>query len=286
MNAELPLRNRLTISRNLLEFVRYPVRARLAPRIDRDDLFDEDGNLISSSTHLHACPLCGGIGRHIFNLVSRPCRSLLVSASRVRQRVQRLSYCNAFNFYKPNGIPYPPVFVTLTQSKAVFNLQSANREFSKFIMRFNERLRTGEQLAYIAAPEFHPGGHGIHYHAIFFNLPYIHHARDFIRELWPFGFQVRVSAVNDFVSCGRYLTKYITKQAQDGRFFRKRRFFPSRQLKLPMKFDDEKMIIDIMSRIEGVVEHHEFEGEYFRYERYLLHRPIGLLDSELASAHH
>ena len=148
-------------------------------------------------------------------------------------------------------------------------------------MRFNWMLRRGlpEGLQYVAVPEFQKRG-SLHYHGIFFNLPYLWHGRDRLRKLWPFGFQVDLRAVPNANQIGSYLAPYLSKQGADIRFWRKRRYFPSRQLKLPFRVDDEAIIQNLLLRMPNPVERRDYTGRFFSYSSFVLPCPFELFDFE------
>lgn len=83
----------------------------------------------------------------------------------MRWEIARLVDCNFDSKTK---------FVTLTFSENVESIDYANDEFRKFIQRLNYRLYSTKKasLKYLATWEKQKRG-SIHYHVIFFNLPFI-----------------------------------------------------------------------------------------------------------------
>lgn len=62
-----------------------------------------------------------------------------------------------------------PLFITFTFAVGLHELREAYHAFRLGM----QRLRTafGSEFAYIAVPQFHPGGHGVHFHCLFWGLP-------------------------------------------------------------------------------------------------------------------
>ena len=77
-------------------------------------------------------------------------------------------------------------FITITFKENITDIEYANAEFKKFIKRLNYRLFKTKKakLKYIAVWELQKRG-AIHYHIIFFSLPFIAHKK--LKELWPLG---------------------------------------------------------------------------------------------------
>lgn len=85
-------------------------------------------------------------------------------------------------------------FMTITFKENVTNIEYANAEFKKFIKRLNYKLfKTKKaELKYIAVWELQKRG-AIHYHIIFFSLPYIAHTE--LRKLWTLG-SINIKKIN------------------------------------------------------------------------------------------
>lgn len=138
-------------------------------------------------------------------------KTVLKSAKRIMQLVRY----NADQYKKRNGSAFPPIFLTLTFTDNVQDWKFANREFSKFIQRLNYYVY-GEKcskLRYVGVPELQDRG-AIHYHVLFFNLPYID--KDEIKKMWGLGKRTRIEQEKltgmQGENLGRYITKYMTKQ--------------------------------------------------------------------------
>jgi len=157
--------------------------------------------------------------------------SSITSINRSRLTLRRLINANANLWRSDTGRPYKPIFCTFTFRENVTDLDFANRFFSKFIQRFNYFLNI--KLQYVAVPEFQQRG-AVHYHVVFFNLPYIDHVYKVVRDVWGDESFVNVKPVYSYKTLVTYLYKYMVKNASDERLFGRKRYFASRFLHRPM----------------------------------------------------
>src|SRR5690625_44733 len=169
---------------------------------------------------------------------------------------------------------YFPKFMTLTFKQNIKDHATANGEFKRFIQRLNYHV-TGEKrtvLKYTCVVERQKRG-AIHYHVIFYNLPYI--AFNELLGVWQHGNEqrgLRINAIKEIDNVGSYVTKYISKEIQvlrDGkggeREKEKKIYFQSRGLVKPIeKETDEKeikLLLENLSEKDKIFES-EFENEY------------------------
>jgi len=148
--------------------------------------------------------------------------------ARTRQAIYRLIECNKQ--------PRRNTFLTLTFAKNIKDLKMANRDFSKFIMRLNFYL--GYRTKYLAVPEFQKRG-AVHYHIVFFNLPFIEIKE--MNKLWGKGF-FKIEESKKINSLGAYVSKYLSKNTFDSRLFGQKAFFTSRNLSRPELIRNESKI--------------------------------------------
>jgi len=125
-----------------------------------------------------------------------------------------------------NGIK--PIFFTLTQADQEDNLKIANRKIKALMRRIKKEI--GRSPEYIIVPEMHKSG-AIHYHGVFFNLPYINVKR-FRYNLWKEGY-VDLQLPKKIKSVARYLAKYFTKETQLKLPKHSRTYMCSKELKRP-----------------------------------------------------
>lgn len=142
---------------------------------------------------------------------------------KMRWEIARLVDCNFDNQTK---------FMTLTFKENIKDLNYTNKEFKKFIQRLNYYLYKDKKhhLKYIAVWEKQKRG-AIHYHVIFFSLPYIPVKE--LRKIWRNGFvKINIIDVDSKDNRGRYVSKYFSKDI-DEKDFKQKAFFKSQNLSLP-----------------------------------------------------
>ncbi|EKD25197.1 MAG: Rep protein [uncultured bacterium (gcode 4)] len=144
--------------------------------------------------------------------------------------------CNSFAWPDETGHVDPPIFITFTFREDIQDIKKANHEFTKFMQRFNFFV-TGKKksyLKYLVVIEFQKKTRDtIHYHALYFNLPYIRGIKTKLENTWGQGF-VKVVATKRIKNLTRYMTKYMTKDLNDPRLHGKKSYFVSRGLKKPV----------------------------------------------------
>ncbi len=140
------------------------------------------------------------------------------AARRARAKLRR--YCAAT---RRNRV------ATLTYAGAgCFDAQELRRDVAGFFRGLRSELG-GKPLPYAWAPEWHPGGHGLHVH--FAVGRYVKHG--LIRDVWDRG-RVHIKLIGDLpVGSGaleearqsaRYLAKYVSKNVADERVPRLHRY--------------------------------------------------------------
>lgn len=152
---------------------------------------------------------------------------MYASQNRAKTKLRRLISCN-LDLTK---------FYTLTFSYTMTDLSQANYLFNQFLKRLRYKF---PHIKYIAVPEYQsdvdyfgkpkPQGGSIHYHLLI-DMPYIkaHH----IEKLWHNGF-IKIKHIYDQKYLAYYFMKYFSKENADKRFFKKKRFFTSRNILQPI----------------------------------------------------
>jgi len=206
------------------------------------------------------------------------------SMHRSQQQLKRLVNMNSWNWKKPEGLPYLPVFVTLTFKESIKDIYTANRIFSNFIKRLNYSItkRKFTFLKYTVVTEFQDLSRDgvIHYHAVFFNLEHVW--KDTLCEIWGHGF-VDIKQIKNIKNIGAYISKYMSKHFEDDRLDGKKRYFSSHGLFKPTVVKDEKKASNILKRIPDkyISEQSEFEAKeqgYIKIRNYKLDRGQTLVD--------
>jgi hypothetical protein len=210
------------------------------------------------------------------------------SIYRSKKRLKRLINANVGFHIKKNKKPYKPIFITFTFKENLCDLKIANYTFTKFIQRFNYELFDLKKsiLKYVVAVEFQKRG-AIHYHVVFFNLPYRKGMKGIVSELWGEGF-IKVETVKNTIhDVGNYLTKYMTKELADPRLVGKKCYFSSQNLFKPIVIKDPEKVAFIIRLLkpeqvvyERIVESSGY-GPGYKYQIYNVENPgfvRGILD--------
>lgn len=124
-------------------------------------------------------------------------------------------------------------FMTLTFKENIQDVKYTNVEFKKFIKRLNYYLynEKKQKLKYLAVWEKQKRG-TIHYHIIFFELPFIN--IDELQRIWGNGFvKINKIDVDSKDNRGRYVSKYFSKDI-DEKDYKQKAFFKSQNLKKPI----------------------------------------------------
>lgn len=202
--------------------------------------------------------------------------------SRARQDIRRKVTANCGGWFDSRGKPYKPKFLTLTPAENVTDLTVSNHEFKLFIMRLGYKVAgRGKEscLKYLAIPEFQKRG-AVHYHVMFFNLPYI--PINEIRECWRHGF-VFINAIDEVDNKGAYMCKYLYKDVCDERLRGRKCYFTSKGLLEPkiIEFntntkEGKKELESVVKTAQAVAKREycvEYDSEYLdhiSYKQYTL----------------
>ena len=166
---------------------------------------------------------------------------------RIRKAVKLLLQCNAESFTKSDGSLFRPIFCTLTFALNITTLKEANREFTKFTQRLNYAIykRKISNLKYLVVPEFQARG-AVHYHVIYFNLPFTRFIHKVFTDIWGRGF-VWIETIKDTNHLTNYVSKYFTKRTQDSRSQGHKAYFCSKGLQQPVLYRDRNTISTILN---------------------------------------
>jgi hypothetical protein len=189
---------------------------------------------------------------------------------RAKRTVIDLVNSNAWQWKKRDRTVYTPIFITFTFRENINNLDSAHYEFKKFIKRLsyeNWGLNVNI-LKYLTVVEFQTRG-AIHYHVVFFNLPFMERIYDKMCSIWGHGF-TWVESVKTEKGIAKYLCKYLTKSINEGRLQTRKSYFASKGLKKPIIITIEELVNSIR-----VILPNELEGRCYDYEaEYLKHTEV------------
>ncbi len=184
------------------------------------------------------------------------------SSKRAKKVIFNLISTNAWFWYKENNIPYLPVFLTLTHKENMVDIKHSNTLHTRFIKNLNYYIFHTKKvkIRYLSVIEFQKRG-AIHYHIIFFNLPYI--SKKELEDIWGQGF-VHIRKVNENKNVARYLVKYLGKGNDDNRLQNKKRYSCSGRLLKPVAVNNQDDAFALYKKIpkEYIVDKSIFKHEY------------------------
>jgi len=99
-------------------------------------------------------------------------------------------------------------------------------------------------MKYLCVVAFQKRG-AIHFHAVFFNLPYVRNVKKELSSMWGHGF-VKLITVDHVKNLGAYVSKYLQKDIMDKRLVGRKAFFCSRGLIRPRQIRVEKSVAKIL----------------------------------------
>lgn len=168
-----------------------------------------------------------------------------------------------------------PIFITYTFKKNVKELKVANPLFSKHVKELQRRYG---KLRYLCVPEFQKRG-AVHYHVIYFDLPYIKNIKNVIQGMWKHGF-TQVRAIRKVRSIGGYVSKYLQKGIDDKRRKRgEKGYFTSRGLERPVEWREEGGVDSRLQEMESKNRmEKEFESTYDSPRGRVIYRRYKLKD--------
>jgi len=173
-----------------------------------------------------------------------------------------------------NSNPDFITFLTLTFDENKFENKKDITEFEKcnyLFMTFMQRLKYNfPGIKYLAVPEFQGDyyfrtnikkefGGAIHYHLLLNQMV----DTKKIEKVWRHGF-VKINKIKSINNVGLYVSKYLSKESFNRKYFGKKKFFYSRNLNRPQEFkgqECETMLADYSPPPEKVYEK-EFSNKY------------------------
>lgn len=175
---------------------------------------------------------------------------------RARRTVRRLINANIGQY----GRDVTAKFVTLTFREHITDLKSANYEFTKFMKRLNYEIFNTKKakIKYIVVPEYTKKGR-IHYHVIFFNIPFI--KSNLVADIWGHGF-IKINKIDKVDNVGAYVCKYMTKD--NDKIEGMKSYVPSRGLLQPIEIDKEKEVQNLEDSVplEKLTYECSFDNDY------------------------
>lgn len=159
-------------------------------------------------------------------------------------------------------------FLTLTFKDNITDLDFANKEFKKFIMRLNYNFKI--KAKYSCVIEFQKRG-AIHYHVILYNLTGRIDLKK-LTSLWGHGF-IKLNKIKGVDNVGAYICKYMTK-TDDKRLEGRKMYFNSRNLNKPTEIKDIETVNALVGSLQNQCPKYEniFSNEYntISYSQYII----------------
>lgn len=178
---------------------------------------------------------------------------------RARTNLRRLINCNVESDSK---------FLTLTFKDNITDLDYANKEFKKFIMRLNYNFKI--KLKYSCVVEFQKRG-AIHYHCILYNLNGKIDLNK-LSDIWGNGF-IKLNKIKGVDNVGAYVCKYMTK-TDDKRLEGRKMYFNSRNLNKPAEIKEPELVDALVGSLQAQAPKYEntFTNEYnlINYKQYII----------------
>lgn len=183
--------------------------------------------------------------------------------SRARRDVRRIVNSNVGQY----GKEFTTKFCTLTFADHITDLAEANSYFEKFMKRLNYQMFNSKKanIKYTAVPEFTKKGR-VHYHVIFYNLPYLKASH--LESIWGNGF-IKINKIDNVDNVGAYVCKYMTKDNED--IVGKKSYFNSRGLFKPTEITEIEKVESLRRSLplENVTYTTTFDNEYVGTITYL-----------------
>ncbi len=208
-------------------------------------------------------------GKEIITIGDDRGDSMELSALKARSRLRNLVWCNAWQYKKANGSLFVPQFSTFTFDRDVVDFATGHPLYNNFIKRLNYQF--DEKVLCITVPEFQKDtdyhgkvkelGGRVHYHAVFFNLPYLKNPHAFLSDTWGNGY-VFSKSINSVQHLSRYVTKYVQKDLENKHIKFKKRYLVSRGIKRPVEIYDQQFAVDFERYISAPGIHTTRENDY------------------------
>jgi len=160
----------------------------------------------------------------------------------VRQKIKRIVTANV------TAWGFKPLFVTFTFAENVDDPQMANPLWTIYTKKLNDFLykRGLSSAKYLSVVEFQKRG-AVHYHTIYFNIPFIEDIKVHFAKLWDNGF-IKIISIDHVQYVGAYICKYLQKGLVDERLRQRKAFFTSRKLLRPITIRDEYNCFDYLQK--------------------------------------
>ncbi|KEO81645.1 rolling circle replication-associated protein [Tumebacillus flagellatus] len=161
---------------------------------------------------------------------------------RNKKTVARLIHANAYRWADEDGEVIQPKILTLTFEENLQDIDEANKRYKSFMKKLNYHVykQKVSKLQNIVVVEFQKRG-AIHFHCIFFNLPFIE--IEALNAMWQDG--VNIQTVRSVGAMATYLTKKM--KGNNDNLAGHKNYRTTKGLLKPETFIDDK-------RIDAIIE--------------------------------
>jgi hypothetical protein len=149
-------------------------------------------------------------------------------------------------------------FITFTFEENIQDVALANEFWKKFNRGLRKRF---PGTKYIVVVEFQKRG-AIHYHAVFFNMPFVYGLQNELVKLFPWGF-IDVKCIHHVRNTGAYISKYLTKETLDNRLYKRKGYFCSRGVRKPVLIREMDSIGSIVNENFMVEFNNSFKSDMY-----------------------
>lgn len=166
------------------------------------------------------------------------------------------------NYIATNYTKRATQFVTLGFNSDITDIQIAKKKLERFNSKLKNKLK--ESPKYIGTIEYQENGR-IHFHIIYFNLPYIPH--DELLKIWNNG-SLWIEPVTYGLKSFDCLTRYILKQSKLAIDYKNIYFRSKANLKEPKEIKNDLVVSKVINHLTGAEctssykGNNEYVGEY------------------------
>lgn len=193
----------------------------------------------------------------------------MMSLYNTKKTIKQIIMSNSWQWFNEKGKSYNPVFYTMTYDRDVKDIKIGYQDFLLYIKRLNYQVFKDKsaELKYIAVPEYQPVSGRVHFHCVYFNLPF--RPVKWLEKVWGMGLcNLKVLTSLDKVS--NYLIKYISKDLSD---VPGKRYLCSRGLLRPVVERDVRNVREILKQMPSrePIYTKTFKAKYLQEIRYTVY---------------
>ena len=199
--------------------------------------------------------------------------SMEESARKARSRLRQIMWSNSWQHFDEKGRPYKPQFSTFTFNHDITDYETGHPIYKNFRKRLDYACSKlfPHKLFCVTVPEFQkdidfhgrvkPNGGRVHYHSVFFNLPFINDLHSLLEKTWGHGFVLN-KTIRSVEHLSNYVAKYIQKDLENKHIKFKKRYLVSRGVKRPITIYDQEFAKEYCRYISSLSSYTAKESDY------------------------